>query len=208
MLENLFHRVASLRRQLRLAQRHLRYGLPGWPYDRRAARAEALATLFHIVNTHLRTLGGDYWITYGTLLGWHREGTILAHDTDVDFGAPVDRYEEIRASRHRLPDEFTLRDTSHRHGGPKLCIDYRGWEADIYFFSEDARQLRVHLRSDVLSDSLPLPREWIFPTESVLFLGATTSVPARPLPYLEHMYGYIGRDAVRDPVTGYFRPRS
>ena len=42
----------------------------------------------------------------------------------------------------------------------------------------------------------------------VLFLGATTSVPARPLPYLEHMYGYIGRDAVRDPVTGYFRPRS
>lgn len=200
--------LAALRRQFRLFRRHLRYGPPGWPISNRSASLAALATLFRSVNQNLHSLGGDYWIVYGTLLGWHREGRILPHDYDVDFGAPVDRFEAILASLHRLPAGFNVRDNSHLHGGPKLCIDYEGWEADLYFYYPDSDQLRVHLRSDIPSDKLPFPRTWFYPARPATFLGEPTYVPARPLPYLEHLYGYIGPDAVRDPVTGYFRPRS
>lgn len=202
------HHYAALARQLRLLRRHLRYGPPGWPGSDAAARSVALATLFQVVNQHLRSLGGDYWIVYGTLLGWHREGRILSHDYDVDFGAPIERFHEILASLQRLPPGFAVRDNSHRHGGPKLCIDYEGWEADLYFFYPDADQLRVRLRSDILSDNLPFPRAWFYPPRPVTFLGETTFVPDQPLPYLEHLYGYIGPNAVRDPTTGYFRPRA
>lgn len=202
----LSHAATALRRQLRLLRRHLRYGPPGWAGASHAARDEALTTLFRGVNAHLRSLGGDYWIVYGTLLGWHREGRILPHDYDVDFGAPVARYQEVWNSRHRLPPGFQLYDTSHRHGGPKLYFEYRGWEADLYFFYEDAGQLRVHLSSDIPSDHIPFPKAWFFPPTPVTFLGEATTVPAQHVAYLEHLYGYIGPNAVRDPATGYFRP--
>lgn len=199
--------AALLRRQLRLARRHLVYGPPGtWAY-RRAARDAALAHVFRRVNAHLRALGGDYWIVYGTLLGWHRGGRILPHDADVDFGAPVGRYAEILASADRLPPGFTLRDTSHRHHGPKLCFDYRGWEADVYFFTENGGRLRSTERSRNPGDMVPFPRAYFYPPQPATFLGETTFVPAQVLPYLEHIYRYVGANAVRDPVTRYFRPR-
>jgi hypothetical protein len=194
-------------RQLRLLRRHLRYGPPGWKRFGQAARNEALVSLFRVVNTHLRTLGGDYWIIYGTLLGWQREGRILAHDADVDFGLPAARHREIWESRHLLPPDYTLRDTSAFHGGPKLCVEHRGWEADLYFFQEERGQLRVHIRSDIVSDRLPFPRDWFFPPAGIVFHGEPTCAPARPVAYLEHVYGYIGPDAVKDPATGYFHPR-
>ena len=204
----LFNAATSLRRQLRLAQRHLRYGLPGWPHDRRAARNETLATLFRVVNSHLRGLGGDYWINYGTLLGWHREGRILPHDLDVDFGAPVERFPEIWASRQALPAGFTLRDTSHRHHGPKLYFEYRGWEADVYFYTESNHQLRSTERSRNPGEITPFPRDYFFPLQPAFLLDETTFVPAKVVPYLEHVYRYLGPNAVRDPETRYFRPRN
>lgn len=35
-------------------------------------------------------LVGHYWIRAGMLLGWAREGTLLAHDRDADFGVLVE----------------------------------------------------------------------------------------------------------------------
>jgi hypothetical protein len=207
MLPTSRNAMALVFRHLRLARRHVVYGLPGWLHDRPTARNEALATLFHVVNAHLRTLGGDYWIVYGTLLGWHREGRILPHDADVDFGAPVARYEEILSSRHRLPPGFTLHDTSHHHHGPKLYFAYRGWEADLYFFTESDGQLRSTERSQNPGETEPFPRDYFFPAQPACFLGEPTLVPAQVVPYLEHVYRYLGPDAVRDPVTRYFRPR-
>lgn len=200
--------AAALLRQLRLLRRHIRYGLPGLGRYRRGAREAALVTLFRGVNRHLRRLGGDYWLAYGTLLGWHREGRILAHDADVDFGVPVARYPEILASRDALPAGFRLFDTSHRHHGPKLYFEYEGWEADLYFFTAESGQLRSTERSINPGETEPFPREYFFPLQPATFLGEPTWVPAQVVPYLKHVYRYIGPDAVRDPITRYFRPRT
>jgi len=202
------HSFANFRRQFRLLRRHFRYGPPGWRISNSAARAYALATLFRGVNDHLQTLGGDYWIVYGTLLGWQREGRILPHDYDVDFGAPVARYQEILNSAHRLPEGFTLHDTTHRHNGPKLYIEYHGWEADIYFYREKDGLLQSTERSLNPGETLPFPRDFFYPPQPAHFLGESSWVPARPIAYLEHVYHYIGPDAVRDPSTRYFRPRA
>jgi hypothetical protein len=206
MMLSVAQRWADLRRQGRLLLRHVLHA-GGITASGRRARTESLAGLFRTVNAWIRASGVEHCIVYGTLLGWHRGGEILGHDTDVDFGAPLGAYPALLAARGFLPRGCTLHDTSHRHGGPKLYVECRGWEADIYFFSEEGGLLRTILRSEIPSDTLAFPREWMFPARPAVFLGEPTFVPANPVAYLEHLYGYIGADAVRVRSTGYFRPR-
>jgi phosphorylcholine metabolism protein LicD len=202
------HSWSYIHRQGRLLVRHVRYADSAWSEAGRNARAEALATLFRTVNTWLQENKVDHWICYGTLLGWWREGRILAHDRDVDFAAPFDAYAQLKAAAASLPKGFSLYDTSHRHGGPKLYISYRGWEADIYFLRESEGRLHAILKSPNPGDTAPFPREWFYPAQTVDFLGQKTQVPPEPEHYLVHTYGYTGPDAELDPITRYYRPRT
>ena len=49
-----------------------------------AVRGEAGLALRE-ASAALRAAGAVHWVTYGTLLGWHREGGFLAHDGDLDI---------------------------------------------------------------------------------------------------------------------------
>lgn len=200
--------LARWQRNLRVLRRHLRHGRASLGRAAGAAKARELATLFRTVNAHLRRLGVDYVLTYGTLLGWHRAGRPLPRDVDLDFAAPEAAFATIWASRHRLPPGFAMYDTSHRHPGPKLYIAYRGWEADIYSLREEAGRLRTLEYSASPGDMLPFPREWFFPPRPAVFLDEATFVPAQSIAYLEFIYHYLGADAEQDPVTRYYRPRA
>ena len=203
---SLHHQREYWQRQLRLLARHVRHANAAWSESGRRARTAELVTVFQGVNAWLRATGVDHWICYGTLLGWWREQRILPHDRDVDFAAPAGAYAELKAAADRLPRGFTLHDTSHRHGGPKLYVSHRGWEADIYFLVEEHGQLRTILDSPNPGDTAPFPREWFYPARTVEFLGGPTQVPAELQRYLEHTYGYTGPEAELDPVTRYYRP--
>ena len=207
MNARLQERWAGVRRAGRLVLRQVRYGTAPWSEEARSARARALAELFKGVNGWLGASGVEYLIVYGTLLGWQREGRILLHDRDVDFGVPESAFDVLWSRRSELPAGFCLEDTSWRHGGPKLYVTYRGWEADIYFFREEDDFLRTILVSDIPSDTRPFPKAWFYPRNPVTFLGEPTFVPRDPTSYLTHLYGYLGPDAVRDRKTGYFKPR-
>ena len=203
----LAHVTDDLRRNLRLLVRHARYGPASFSAQASAAKTAGLTEIFRGVNTHLRGLGVDYALAYGTLLGWHRCGGLLPHDGDVDFAAPVESFPVIWNSRATLPRGFTLHDTSHQHGGPKLYVSHDGWEADIYFYAETAGLLLPFVHSTDPGDAVPFPRNYYFPRQPAVFLGEPTFVPAQPAALLTHLYRYIGPDAERDPVTRYFRPR-
>jgi hypothetical protein len=207
MMSRLALQWAYVVRQGRVALRRVRYVDAHFSERGRRARAECLRALFVDVNAWMREAVPEYWVVYGSLLGWHREGRILAHDSDVDFGAPESSYPAIVAAAPRLPRGCVLHDTSHRHGGPKLYVSRGGWEADIYFFREENAMLTTILRSDIPSDTLPFPRDLFYPPKSAQFLGESTYVPAKPAAYLEHLYGYIGPDARFDRFTGLFKPR-
>jgi hypothetical protein len=146
-------RCSAWQRQLRLLGHRLR--LAG---RRDAVRGPALTALFRGVNAWLRAVGTDHWLAYGTLLGWYREKAILPHDTDVDFGAPLAAYEVLRYAGGRLPPGFVLRDSSHRHHGPKLYVTYAGWEADLYFYAEADGLMRSTERSRNPGETEPFPR--------------------------------------------------
>jgi hypothetical protein len=201
------HISEYISRQARLVLRHLRHGRASLGLAASSRKTEELTALFRVVNAYLEDCGAEHALAYGTLLGWHRSQGLLPHDRDVDFSAPESAYPKILAGRAKLPRGFALHDTSHEHGGPKLYVSYRGWEADIYFLHEENGLLRHHLFSDLPGDSKPFPRDYFFPLRPVSFLGEKTYVPAQALALLTHHYGYIGPDAVLDPVTKYYRPR-
>lgn len=175
--------------------------LPGG-YNRR--KLELLTYFYENTNGFLRDLGVDYWISYGTLLGWYREGGIIAHDIDVDYSAPSEAFEVIWNNRDRLPDGFKLFDTSANHNGPKLYFSYKGFDADIYFYERKDGLMYPTLISSIPSDMIEFPEEWIYPLQEVSFLGYQTYVPSNAKAYLEHCYGYIGKNAAFDKKTGYY----
>ena len=197
----------DLARQMRLLVRHIRFSPLTGPNRSRRLKLLALKRLFVETNRWLARTGAEYWLVYGTLLGQFREGAILPHDTDIDLGAHEKDFHRILGHRHLLPPGFRLFDTSRRHKGPKLYVCFQGWEADIYFYRENDGMLRSYENSRNLGEITPFPKSWIYPLAPVEFLGEKTLVPNRPRAYLEHVYRYIGPDAVQDKATGYWYAR-
>ena len=203
-LERLLH---DWTRPLRLLVRHTRYSPLALGTERERRIELELVTLFREVNAMLSRCGVEYWITYGTLLGWHRNRGLLARDYDIDFGLPIAAYPATWEARHLLPPGFVMHDTSHRHHGPKLYVRHHGWEADLYFYRECNGQLQSCEKSGNQGDVAPFPSDFVHPRQETEFLGAATWRPHNPEAWLRHTYGYIGADAVQDPRTGYWHQR-
>jgi hypothetical protein len=201
-------RLHDVIRQGRILARHIRHSRLVLGDSREAVIRERLAQVFKTTNRFLNDLGVEYWLVYGTLLGYYRNGDLIRGDWDIDFGAHEQEYEKIWTARHRLPVGFRMYDTSHKHRGPKLYVTWKGWEADIYFYKEIREQVQSYEKSRYLNETQPCPRAFIYPVKPAVFLGEPTSIPNDPLAYLLHTYHYIGEDGVRDPKTGYWRPRN
>ena len=206
MRDQVRHRLQhNVWRQIRLLRRHIRDG-PIFTLGRHVQRRRvSLAALFGATNRFLQDLGVDYWLIHGTLLGYHRNGRPLDRDVDVDFGAPERAFARIWQARGRLPAGYRMYDTSFNHHGPKLYIEWNGWEADIYFYGEADGLLHPYERDSRAGYEKPFARELVYPLQEARFLGETTYIPARPEALLAHIYGYIGADAVWDSATGYWR---
>lgn len=167
-------------------------------------KLEILSEIFEVTNEYMKNTGAMYWIDFGTLLGYHREGAILPHDVDVDFGAHEEEFDKIWSKRNELPKGFKLYDTSFRHRGPKLYFNYKGFDADVYFYEDKDGKLTSYENSHYPNERTPYPKDLAIPAKPAEFLGQKTFVPARPVEYLEHIYNYLGSNGWRDKNTGYW----
>ncbi|WP_020403830.1 hypothetical protein [Gracilimonas tropica] len=167
-------------------------------------RRKVLWELFQSSNHFLKSLDVDYWVNFGTLLGFYRENDIIGHDIDIDFGCHEKYYPKILASKNKLPRELTLCDTSSRHNGPKLYMSYKGFDADIYFYKEDGQKLYSYEKTKWENYNAPIPMEMVFPTQDLVARDIETRAPNDIEAYLKTIYGCLDKDAVRNPETGYW----
>jgi phosphorylcholine metabolism protein LicD len=181
------------------------FTLPG-NYQNR--KLKILREFYHLTNQFLMSLDIEYWLAYGTLLGYYREKDIIKHDIDLDFGATQQAYQVILNNQHKLPPVIKLFDTSKNHNGPKLFFSYKGFDTDIYFYDKKDNLLVPFLISSIPADMTPFDVNYIFPITKSDFLGGSTFIPADPLKYLEHCYGYIGKNAKFNKSTGLWEQRS
>ncbi|MBV6646817.1 MAG: LicD family protein [Cyclobacteriaceae bacterium] len=175
--------------------------LPGRYQDQKLRN---LQKLFEVANGFLQQIQVEYWLDYGTLLGYHREQGIIPHDIDVDLGVSEKYYHTIWEQRHLLPRGFKMYDTSYKHRGPKLFISYRGLDADLYMYEDLGDSIRCYENAHFQNEIQKCPKKLFFPLKESIFLDQKTLVPVDPEGYLKFLYGYIGSDAKRDLTTGFW----
>lgn len=167
-------------------------------------RQEILWNLFELSNQFLQDTKVDYWVNFGTLLGFHRENGIIGHDIDIDFGCHEKDYDLILSEAEKLHPELSMHDTTHRHHGPKLYIAYKGFGADIYFYKEEQDQLYSHEKTHWENYNAPVAKELVFPVQEYEIRGIPTKIPVKTELYLKSIYGNLEKDAVRNQKTGYW----
>ena len=155
-------------------------------------------------------LGHKIWIEAGTLLGYVREGAILAHDIDMDFAMlkPEDSLELDRIIDFLVARNFVLnRKLIYQNEVKEISFSYNGLNVDIILFERVNEKVisttmiwygmnALNKPVDIETFYYELPMEEL---EKVSFMDATTYVPTSRVEYLK---GYYGEDYLI-PNTNY-----
>jgi hypothetical protein len=166
-----------------------------------------------------RTSEFQIFLESGTLLGAYRNGKMLPHDDDFDYGlyvpdeeSTVPLLESLKAHLvATLPKKYQARivDTYSKKvevyepefGNYPFLENtvYHNVTVDITAFVDDGKgALRMpHYRYDWFRTK----RENLLPLSTITYEGETFPAPRNPEQVLVDMYGYIGEGAVYDPAT-------
>lgn len=163
-----------------------------------------LERLYQYSVDFLNATGEEYWLDFGSLLGWHREHGIIPHDIDVDFGMHERSYKKVLLQRNLLSNRVKFYDSSRRHRGPKLYFNYKGFDVDVYFYEDRDSTIRSYENTQWPNECREIPKELVYPLQSVMFLDQECMIPSKPKEYLEYIYGYLGKDSKRNQETGFW----
>lgn len=151
-----------------------------WPANRLFARhfTADLRLLNDVLN---RTeMAGRYWVWRGMLLGWAREGRLLAHDRDADFALLPDDLPRLIAALPRLRDA--------------------GFEPRARWRSNDGRLVEIMLRRHaggfdfyVLEPIDGMLRYFVFGWPPDQLIQVEARIPDQPLASFE----FLGRTWLR-----------
>lgn len=177
--------------------------LTTWPGSYQKKKLKILEELYKISAQTLNTSGEEFWLDFGTLLGYHRESGIIPHDIDVDFAMHESSYNAI-VNLKAIPKNLKLYDTTSKHNGPKMYFNYKGFDVDIYFYQDLGEKLKSYEKSHFPNERQEIPKELVYPLREIELFGEKGFVPAKTEDYLKFIYGYIGRNGTRDQKTGFW----
>lgn len=148
---------------------------------------------FDICNAH----GIEYWLEYGSLLGYVRHKGIIPWEWDMDVGCTSPNFQKLIEAGTRIerddprfgfryyldPDYSAAGYSFYLKGNPEVLCDiceYRH-EGDKLVCAVDSWHYPSHLAEDVL------------PVRRVTILGQSALIPARPERLLEKTEGILGQ---------------
>lgn len=138
----------------------------------------------------LRVMGLTWWIEAGTFLGIVRDGDLIGHDSDIDFGILGDeRIEGVR--------ELFLEEGFHVHHefgtkgrGREISFKRGGIKVDVFcFYPDEAGTLWMGCWRGGRMIRLDFERRSILPPRSVTVFDIPMKLPALQEAYLRARYG-------------------
>jgi hypothetical protein len=103
--------------------------------------------VLHAACRVLNEAGVFHWLEFGTLLGVVRDGRLIAHDTDIDFGVFIeDRSERIARAFQKagftLEHRFEIEDGNY---GLEESYVMNGVSVDLFYFTRTDSGMFCHL---------------------------------------------------------------
>ena len=153
----------------------------------------------------LSDAGVPFWLEWGALLGYARDGDLIPHDGDIDIGVMardwtveceqklVDAGFSLRTYAPSLSvgRAFMLPDAPHVPAFYKVILNKGTCDVDIYFegpgygIDSECRFMTTEFRRGILE----FPATMLEERQTIHFLGRDVEVPADIEAYLEHAYG-------------------
>lgn len=166
---------------------------------RRTHGAESLKKRVHLSEVHdlasaglriayeaLDAEGVQGWLTWGSILGLHREGRFLPHDNDVDIAVPVDAVTPTVIERMARSGLHLFRETGFSGKIYTRKFLYRGCAVDFYGMEDrgDRYISKSRYGKSCLVYSHPK-----LPLERRTFEGTDVWVPQDCEIYVRHIFG-------------------
>jgi phosphorylcholine metabolism protein LicD len=169
----------------------------------------------------------DFFLMDGTLLGASRDGQMIRHDYDFDYGVYLT--DKIKLNdlsdfvNTRLNDTYVCKlvntyalkievyEPVHGKHSEHIADDFYNVILDLQLYLDDPNDctmLKVQYFKDDNINKYNLKKEWFFPTKQIMFENYMYPCPNDPLKVLTEIYGYIGHGAVFDKSTGKYKQKN
>ena len=133
----------------------------------------------------------DFWLDYGTLLGYTREGKRIPHDIDIDLCAFEKDKELIEKALIELVlhKKYVIQKDEFNNTGLQVYYsEVNKLHLDVFFWHENGDKME---KSFYLNDrkGKGFPKEWLTPLVEAKFEGVEVFVPKEKEKLCEHRYG-------------------
>ena len=161
----------------------------------------------------------NWFLDSGTLLGAHRDGTMLLHDDDFDLGfylpeKDVEYMEKL--CEHLIEKGFNAR-TVHTYATKIEIFDpeYGKYKLQNRIGNPDFHNVTIDLTMYVKTDfknitflheftekcEISIPLDSLFPLTDIEYEKSVWPAPNKTEEFLTSVYGYIGTNAIFNPKT-------
>lgn len=139
----------------------------------------------------LQASGKRYWLNDGTLLGYYREGNILRHDKDFDFGLKIEDV-DMELVEAFIKERFQICWLWGKYQN-NLQISFRrnGIPFDIFMFYSDKEKNETYHYTHFRKGGLFCYKYEPFTTTQVKWFGHDVMIPQDPEKHLVQKYGML-----------------
>ena len=165
-------------------------------------KKEGVETLKFFVDA-LHAEGVQFWLEFGTLLGYYREHDFIPYDLDLDFGAYLKDADRVKKALTQSGFELIRYYFIDSGGGREECYVYKDFMTtlDVFYFETEDNRMYCHTfspriqinKKKNLNKECPFSvRRLYFPNDTFIkdiFKGIEIYVPNDTYTHLEAVYG-------------------